>query len=215
METVKKALEIGDHYRDNKHEKEALQSYIKAFKTIRTLCKERDVVSQEMYHFHTVALFRICDIIKIVNKDDNLLKCYKTLLLIQANHILDNMIGCERIGDIYFKLGDYQEALNWYERENAFAFYEEDLNFKNEHAFRRATIVSHERIGQCLFQLRRYDEALDNFNIAYDYANTAIREGYSFLMEVACLMKNKTQTQKLIDWHNKKFRPQEMGSEEM
>lgn len=202
METVKIALETGDKHYNNGREKEALQSYIKAFKIIRKLQESSEILCENICHAYFVSVLRICDIIKITGDQSKLIKIYHHLLLTPSNKLVDNMICCERIGDVYFEIGDYNEALICYEKQNAFALIADDEQ-KDSFYFIRSRILSFERIGQTLYKLKRYDEAMDNFKEANRYIEDGIRTGgHPLMLETSAVLKNIKATKAMIERHN-------------
>jgi len=200
MEIVKMALETGDKHYNNGREKEALQSYIKAFKAIRQVQDVAEIMSENICHAYFVATLRICDITKIVEEQEAAIKIYRHLLLTPSNKVIDNMICCERIGDIYFVMGNYEEALVCYEKENAFALVGAGESNDQNFYFVRSRILSFERIGQTLYKMERYEEALDNFQEAYRYIEEGIKKGgHPLMMETSAILKNIKATKEMLN----------------
>ena len=200
MEIVKMALETGDKHYNNGREKEALQSYIKAFKAIRQVHDVTEIMSENICHAYFVATLRICDITKIVEEQEAAIKIYRHLLLTPSNKVIDNMICCERIGDIYFVMGNYEEALVCYEKENAFALVGAGESNDQNFYFVRSRILSFERIGQTLYKMERYEEALDNFQEAYRYIEEGIKKGgHPLMMETSAILKNIKATKEMLN----------------
>lgn len=200
MEIVKLALETGDKYYNNGREKEALQSYIKAFKAIRQIQGIAEILNENICHAYFVTVLRICDITGITEDKEAAIKIYRHLLLTPSNKIIDNMICCERIGDIYFTMENYAEALVCYEKENAFALVGAEDSNDQSFYFVRSRILSFERIGQALYKMERYEEALDNFQEAYRYIEEGIKKGgHPLMMETSAILKNIKATKEMLN----------------
>lgn len=197
MKFISKALNEGDYHNNNNRPRDAMKHYVEAMRFCLGMHDRSSRYEEEISHAHFLSVLRICDNGEDVMETESLLKIYQSLFKTPSQRLIDNMICCERIGDLYARMGEYQEALQYYSMENAFA-QSADASYDHNYYFCRARIISFERLGQTLFKLDRYEEALHCFMQAKEKISHGLNKELSFMVEAATMNKNITKTTEAI-----------------
>ncbi len=206
MEEVLKLLENGDKHKAQGRQDNALASYIKAINALSALEEQSQILPKEHYRTYFLAELRFCDSARIDENSSDIIKIYRKLLDTPYNRSLDMIVCLERIGDILFKFGKYEKALEYYEKGTYYVIKGENEHSPSDYVFSRARVNNYERISQALYKLRRYDEALEVMHMTRDIINQGIKQGHPLFYEAQAIISDIDKTSKMISQFNKIFK---------
>jgi tetratricopeptide (TPR) repeat protein len=189
MKTVANALRQGDYLCENNRMSDGMEFYLTAMTNAESLAKRSVENINECSHAYYISAIRFCDGAKKIVSEKDALRLYKNILAVPNTLITDNMVCHERIGDLYMELNEYEKALCQYSMQNALAKIMDEDGEKN-YFFYRARMNSMNLMGHALYNLERFEEALDCFYKTQAYVKEGLKREFAQMHELAKIRKS-------------------------